>query len=1209
MASFQLKFSSPVEFLRFWSAAAASRSAFVPTTESPDMGELVALEFVVGLKRQQVEAEVESVESDEQGRPGVRVAFSVQALNAVGIFERTFEPAPLDDEPPTGPGLLDAEPLTGPGVLEPEPPTGPGFLGPEPATKPGGDVATPPQASVATPAKAGPRIDVAKPVPATPQQASVATPAKAGPRIDAAKPEPATPQQTSLSTPAKAGPRIDAAKPVSVTPQQPSASTPSSPGLRIDAAKPMPVTPQQPSVSTPSRPGLRIDAARPLSLDASPPAEVLPRPSSESGLRRPIGPLVTAPPPQPLASAPPPATLAPLPSMSAPRPLGSTAFTAAFIPGALAPRNAVDGRVGRIGELMGKLGFPLSPERVARFEQVRAALPASMPIAWLLGVEWVRASTPQRLSELVTLLTDVSLNNGGALDAIDTSGATVVFFGLGSQGACVLAAQELRERLEALADGRPDAPSLKLAVAGSRLHADPELPVEGDGLSQLASMLRRAQPGQCLLARNLALGVSDLVGTTAAQEDVQLTSRKPVLVQGIPSVGLEPLHKLLELRVTALEHGMVAPLVVTGPRRSGRTHLAQEFARRAHTADTLVGFTSSLRGDGHPLSSLAELVCQLCQVPFEARHEALGPAMDALGVAPIRREAMLVALQLLPTPAPFSARQVVDALRLLLAELSKGRRRVLVFDGLDQADAGSIEVVRELLQTPTRRELVVALTTAEQAATLPVEGVLTLPSLSAAEVDGLLTTALGVAPPELRDALLMRTRGLPGLVVDLLLLSIGRGALRPRGESLALEGAVPNVSPEQLPKERLAAEGARCGQLLEAVWLLGERTDAAAVAQVLPGLAQELWPRAVVSRVLVGTGQGRASVAGAFEGLVASTTVSGPGLAMRALTALQTSGGPSLANATRIAMLLERAQEPQKAGTQWREVAARAAATRDFERSARAQEGMARVLRRHPQRDSGVVLSTRLQLWSRVAATRLTLGDLAGARRALNEGLDAHPRGAPPDAELSFAQSKVLDAEGKADEAREALSEALACSKNHPARAAVLAALAQACEARNDNARAQDSWHQALAAADPFLPLAAWFGEVDFRGRVEARIGALFIVENQPGRARTWLVSSSERFKVANAPLHAARVMANLGALSMQTSAFGEATQWFSVAASTAEAGGDFLFQARQLVSLVKVLVRQADPRATEVATVALGLAEALAWDDGVKALQAVLGA
>ena len=1269
MASFQLKFPSPAEFLRFWSAAAASRTAFVPTNEAPDMGATVELEFVVGSKRHEVKAEVASLESDAQGKPGVRVAFSNEGISAVGVFERAFEPAPLDEEPATGPGMLDAEPPTGPGLepepttnpglVEPEPPTrpghavsaGPSVLEPEPPTRPGGhaqppvrspavDAGTPVAVELAgdsglvievvtpsaTPSKPGIRIDAAKPVTVTPRQPSVATPSKPGIRIDAAKPVTVTPQQPSVATPSKPGIRIDAAKPVTVTPQQPSVATPSKPGIRIDAAKPLPITPkpsgapglridaakpvtvapQQPSAATPSRPGLRIDAARPASLTASPPLEAAPLSSSESGLRRPIGPLVTAPSPQPVASAPPPPALAPLPPMSAPRPLGATAFTPAFVP-ALAPPSASDGRVGRIGELMGKLGFPLSPERVARCEQVRAALPESLSIAWLLGVEWVRATVPQSLSELVTLLTDVSLNNGGALDMIDATGATVVFFGPGSQGACVLAAQELRERLEGIADGRSDAPSLKLAIAGSRLSAEPDGPFEGEGLNQLASMLRRAQPGQCLLARNLALGVSDLVATTATQDDVQLTSRKQVLVQGIPSVGLDPLLKLFELRVTALESGTVAPVIVTGPRRSGRTHLAQEFARRAQGLETLVGFTSSLRGDGHPLSGIADLVCQLCQVPFEARHEALGPAMDALGVAPIRREAMLVALQLAPTPAPFSSRQIVDALRLVLAELAQGRRRVLVFDGLDQADAGSVEVVRELLRTPTRRELVVVLTSGDQASTLPGEAPHTVPTLTPAEVDGVLTTTLGQAPPELRDALLLRTRGLPGLVVDLLLLSIARGALRPRGESLALEGAVPTVAPEHLPKERLAAEGARSGRLLEAVWLLGEHADAAAVAQVLPGVAQELWPRAVMARVLVGTAGARASVAGAFEARVASTSVSGPGLAARALEVVEASGRSSRVHATRVALLLERAQEPQKAGSHWREVAAKAAAARDFELSARAQEGMARVLRRHPHRDSGVVLSTRLQLWARVTATRLVLGDTTGARRALNEGLDAQPRGAPPDAELSFALSKVLEAEGRPDEGSEALSEALSCSKNHPARAAVLAALAQACEARNDNARAQESWHQALAAADPFLPLAAWFGEVDFRGRVEARIGALFIVEGQPGRARTWLVSSSERFKVANAPLHAARVMANLGALSMQTSAFAEAAQWFSVAASTSEAGGDFLFQARQLVSLVKVLVRQADPRAADVAKVASGLAEALAWEDGVKALQAVL--
>ncbi|MBE2251640.1 MAG: AAA family ATPase [Myxococcus sp.] len=999
-------------------------------------------------------------------------------------------------------------------------------------------------------------------------------------RLDAAKPTPLNPQQPSARTPS--GPRIDAAPPFSSSPS----------GVRLDAAKPTPLNPQQPSARTPSGP--RIDAA-PLGL--------------EPPLRRPIGPLITAPPPQPVASAPPPPALAPLPAMSAPRPLGSTAFTPAFVPGALAPPAASDGRVGRLGELLGKLSFPLSPERVARLEKARAALPPTLPIAWLLGVEWVRAAAPQALSELVTLACDVCLRNGGVLDVIDATGATFVFFGLGSQGACVLAAQDLREHLEARADGKPDAPSLRLALTGSRLRAEPDEAVEGDGLSALPSMLRRAAPGQCLLARNLALGVSDLVGTAPLGDDVQLAARKPAFAQPLPTVALEPLARLFELRVKALEAGPVAPVVVTGPRRSGRTHLGQELARRAHGLDALVGYTSSLRGDGQPLSSLAELVCLLCEVSFEARHEALGVAMEARGVAPIRREALLVALRLTPTPAPFSTRQVVDALRLVLAELAGGRRRVLVFDGLDQADEPTVEVVRELMRAPAPRELVVALTTAEHAATLPGQSPLALPTLARAEVEALVTAALGEAPAELVDALLQRTRGLPGQVVDLFLLTLARGALRPRGERLALEGAVPDVPPELLPRERLLAEGARCGRLLEATWMLGEQTDAAAVAQVLPGLAQELWPRAVAARLLVGTGGGRVSVSGAFEAAVAASALSGPGLAARAVASLEAARAPTAATAARLALLLERAHEPQRAGAKWREVAAQAAAARDFALSATAQEGMARVLRRHPQRDAGVVLTTRLQLWARAASTRLSLGDVAGARRAVSEGLDALPRGAPTDPEVSFVSAKVLEAEGRVEQASEALAEALACSKGHPARAAVLAALAQACEGRNDLARAREAWQQALAAAEPFLPLAAWFGEVDFRGRVEARIGALLLSANEPGRARDALLSASERFRAARAPLHAARVLANLGVLAMQTNAFSDAAQWFGAAASTAEAGGDFLFQARQLLSLVKVLARQADPRAAEVATVALGLAEALGWDEGVKALQAARGA
>jgi hypothetical protein len=42
---------------------------------------------------------------------------------------------------------------------------------------------------------------------------------------------------------------------------------------------------------------------------------------------------------------------------------------------------------------------------------------------------------------------------------------------------------------------------------------------------------------------------------------------------------------------------------------------------------------------------------------------------------------------------------------------------------------------------------------------------------------------------------------------------------------------------------------------------------------------------------------------------------------------------------------------------------------------------------------------------------------------------------------------------------------------------------------------------------------------------------------------------------------------------------------------------------------LVRTLVQLADPRVTEIEAVALALAQALGWDEGAKAMQAVLGA
>lgn len=84
--------------------------------------------------------------------------------------------------------------------------------------------------------------------------------------------------------------------------------------------------------------------------------------------------------------------------------------------------------------------------------------------------------------------------------------------------------------------------------------------------------------------------------------------------------------------------------------------------------------------------------------------------------------------------------------------------------------------------------------------------------------------------------------------------------------------------------------------------------------------------------------------------------------------------------------------------------------------------------------------------------------------------------------------------------------------------------------------------------------------------------------------------------------------MANVGTLSMQLSSFADAAQWFGQAAATAESGGDFLFQSKQLLALSKVLARQQDPRSREVAQVALGLAEALGWDEGSAQLRELAG-
>ncbi|MCA2977303.1 MAG: AAA family ATPase [Myxococcaceae bacterium] len=889
------------------------------------------------------------------------------------------------------------------------------------------------------------------------------------------------------------------------------------------------------------------------------------------------------------------------PASSGPREVGLTAL---FPPPAPSTSVAAEGTFARLTERNAALGFPLSSERLGVTAHLRAQLPEVMPAAWLLGVELVRAAEPAARATLLSLCIDVTATLGGALDVLGPTSAVFVFHGLGAQADAVLAAAELRERLEVLADGEAEPPTLKLALTGSHLWTEPGGPPEGDGLATLRALLRRAAPGECHAARTLAHGASDLAKWASANNDMRLVSRRALSVAPPATVGTEPLLRLLDARLAGLERGAVAPIVITGPRRAGRTHLALELARRAEAQGCFVARTSSLRGDGRPLSAVVELLCQAAQVPFDRRHDELGPALSALRVAPERRNAVLALSGLTAAPDPFTSRQVADALRLALADLSNGRRRLLLFDGLDHADAASVAVFSALRCSPQPRELLVGFSTAAQAEAQGWQQSFTVPTLTADEVDAVLQACVRRPPAGLRDALLSRSGGFPGLVMDLLRLTISRGGLRPRGDALALEGAVPQVPAADLPHARLLAEGTRVTRLLEAVWLLGEQADRATVARVLPDATGAGWVRAAATGLIVVQGE-RATLEPGLERLLAAFSGS-PAMAARCARAVAEGGPDSLGRATRVALLLGRADEAHRAAQQWKRVADRAIGVRDFGLAATAHIGLARELSRAPRDSLDALLPVRPSSWARAVCLQLALGDVEAAAATLDEGLAALPTGRAPDAELSLATVRVRRAQGRDAEARAALGDALTASRGLPTHALALAEAAATLEVEDGGEQAETAWHQALGEAAALGPLGPWLGEHDFRARVEARIGAHLASMRNTSRARTWLLSAVERYKAAGAPLHACRVMARLGSLATQEGGWTEAASWFRQAAATAEAAGDFLFEARQLTELARILAKLRDPSMAEVAGRAAGLAEALDWAEGARAMRAL---
>ncbi|GMU59009.1 MAG: hypothetical protein AMXMBFR34_07720 [Myxococcaceae bacterium] len=925
--------------------------------------------------------------------------------------------------------------------------------------------------------------------------------------------------------------------------------------------------------------------------------------------------------PLPRISAPPLRDAAPPPRSSAPSlprpsaPFGSSPSSALPPPpyGALERSDALDGRLGRLGETLANLNFALSPERVAAMETARAAIPETSTIGWVLVAEPLRTThTQPAYASLLSLAVDVVVVWGGALDKVDEKLFTFLFVGAGSQARAVLAATELRERIEVMLDGAPtDAPVFRLALGAGKMTPPQEGPLEGEVVQGAKELAAKAGPGQVLLPSSFANAVSDLVETQSAGEVVAIVDRRPFQVRPLPVVGRDLTLNALSERLAALAEGTPPPMVVVGPRLSGRSTMAQETITRARAKGLVVGSaqgTSSLAG--LPYAAFVDVICQLCNVVPSQRFTALAPVLERLTLTPGEREAVLLLTQVRPPLSPFTPKQAVHVLRRVLEAGSGGRPRVLVFDALDAVDEASAEAFRELCVTKARGELVLGFTSPEQAdqwlSDVPQAP---LPLLASADVGRWLAAFLGhAAPRELQVSLEARSRGLPGLLVDWALLAAERGLLRPRGSGLALEGVLPAVEGEALAAERLKAVGARVARLVEATAALGDAADTAALARVLPGVSQSTWQRLQTTKLVKTAGGSRVQLGSpSLEDVALRAPMARrPALWQRLVAALGESVKKAPMEWLRVARLVDTVADPSRAAQAWRTAAEVAVRLRSPLGLMHAQAGWAGALSRIAQTDNADATRLRLELLARAAANAFLVRDTERARTLLelaNELAQREQVGAP---EHFLLASRLHRSLGRPELAQEALSQALALAGRGPAAALCLAEVGDVKESEGDMASAAQAYEQALPLADAAAPLAVWHGELDFRARVETRLaGVLMVLKDE--RAKALLSTSLGRWRAAGAPLHEARVLANLGTLCVVGGQLNDAAALFGQAAATAEAAGDFPFHARQLMSLARVQARAGLPQAKQTAATARSLAMTLGWDEGRKQAEVLL--
>lgn len=806
-------------------------------------------------------------------------------------------------------------------------------------------------------------------------------------------------------------------------------------------------------------------------------------------------------------------------------------------------------------------------------------------------------------------LQDLITAAGGLIASRDEEGVTFGFLGKGGypSGRVTKAMLVAREAV-ALEGVR-----LKVTASVRGLAGLATFPLTQSAAGKLRRQLATARANNLWIEQALSgpasrlcdLSAAPIAGLVACTNPLRRARNAPDLL------GRKALTETFERRLSSLQQGVVAPLLITGPSGSGHSALASQLLALVGRRAPLALSTSGLL---EPYGALVELLCAAVGVHPSERMTRLAAALEPLPVIDSARLAALGLAGVRPLPAAMTPGQAAHALRVVLRGVAIERPLVLAFDGLHQMDEGSVDAFVAMASRPASRELIVGLTApsphdAKLAFLQPVP----IPPLAPAETQRLLSLALGaVAGDDLGQYVQTYGRGLPRQSLQLLSW-LDDGGLLVGGDG-TVDLSEPGIGPPPGGPAAAALEALPSDTrlVLQTAATLGARFDQVVLREVCPAAIPQMLTSLQAAGWLVTQSprRGRFSSQESLAALPPLSPSATQGVHLAAAQVLIARGQVDAASVdpVQLAAHLTSAGDGARAAPLWKHALDQALARRDPRGASRAWAGVAAAVGLMPASEAQA--RTQVDAVARAAAQSLVVEDTPRARALLDAIAERAAALPAPSAEFLLLEARVLRLEGRRVKAVEVLCAAEQAAGPGPVLALVLAERGEGLEVEGDLEGAAKALEEARKRAAASADLARWHGEVELSGRLEARLATITFARRDVGKALALLEGSLLKWRAARWPFAEARVLATMGTVLAYQQRFPEAAAAYQAASAAGGSCGDLRFQARALLQQAKAVRKQQGDSAAmkKVALEARKLAVALGWEEGRLDASALLG-